>query len=155
MKKILKSRIFLVIITAIVFTGIGVLATVAATSITYTPSWTKANGDPISNVQEALDTLYTKATTLKTPTQVATMTTVGATYTMQNDGYIIGTVHPSWQVNGSFIYFDGAGYNNEIIHTVNWSDNTTYNISIFAPKGVTVSTDSNYGTYNLTVYEWK
>ena len=61
MKKILKSRIFFFLLGAVLFGSIGVLATVAAASITYEPSWTKANGDPITNVSEALDTLYTKA----------------------------------------------------------------------------------------------
>ena len=145
MKKVLKNRMFLVLVTAIIVGSIAVYATneILASQVKY-------NNTPLD---EVLDDLYSK--TNKTPTQVATLTTRGASYTMENDGYILGSVHPSWQVEGSFIYFNGVGYDNEIIHTVNWSDNTTYNISIYAPKGVTVSTDSNNGTYNLTVYEWK
>ena len=62
MKKIFKNPILMFIFGALIFGSIGVLATVAATSITYEPSWTKINGDPITNVSEAIDTLYTKAT---------------------------------------------------------------------------------------------
>ena len=151
MKKILKSRIFLVIITAIVFTGIGVLATVAATSITYEPSWTKVNGDPITNVQEALDTLYTKATTPKVATQVATLTTQGATYTMENDGYITGTMAATVSSGtGADIFI-----NDVKSAKISYDDSETINVSIYAASGTVVRTRSTGGTYNLTVYEWK
>ena len=50
MKKVLKSRIFLVIVTALIFTGIGAFATISASSITY-------NGTTVDLV---LNDLYSK-----------------------------------------------------------------------------------------------
>lgn len=72
MKKIFKKPIFMFILGGIVFSGIAVLASIAATSITYEPSWTKANGDPITNVKDALDELYIKK-------QFSSVTFVGKT----------------------------------------------------------------------------
>ena len=60
MRKILKSKIFLIIVTALIFTGVGATASIVATNITYNPSWTKTNGDPISTASEAMDELYTR-----------------------------------------------------------------------------------------------
>ena len=45
--------------------GISVFATITATNITYEPEWTKANGDPITTVEDALDELYDKASITK------------------------------------------------------------------------------------------
>lgn len=84
--------------------------------------------------------------------EVARLTTQGASYTIQNDGYITGTVQASG--GGAFVYFNGTDVSN-IVYYTNYSDTKVYNASIFASKGTVVSTRSNYGNYNLTVYEWK
>ena len=65
MKNIFKSRVFTFILGAVIFSGItGVAAyNMLAKDIKYTPSdnsWKKANGDNITNVEEALDELYNK-----------------------------------------------------------------------------------------------
>ena len=63
MKKLLKSRVFLVIVTALVFGSLGVFASsMLASNVTY--------GN--TTVEGALDTLYTKATTYKNLTTETT-----------------------------------------------------------------------------------
>ena len=57
MKNIFKSRLFIFIITAIVFTGVGVYAaTINSSDVSYTPSDSNWN---VSNVADAIDELYT------------------------------------------------------------------------------------------------
>ena len=65
MKNIFKSRIFAFIFGAVIFSGItGVAAySMFAKDIKYTPkdtTWKKANGEAITNVEEAIDELYNK-----------------------------------------------------------------------------------------------
>ena len=99
-----------------------------------------------TTVDQALNELYQKKSE---GVQVATLTTQGATYTMQNDGYITGSligVNPSGY---AVIYFDG----NEI--AISENGNNLRNVSLYVPKDTVVTTRNEYGTYNLTVYEWK
>ena len=134
----MKKLIIGFILGAILFTGVGVLASqLFARDIIY--------GN--TNVESALNDLYTKAN--KTPTQVATLTTQGATYTMQNDGYITGTIR-SLNGLGAQVFNDSEN----IVYT-HYANEGIQPISIYASKGTVVSTRSNGGTYNLTVYEWK
>ncbi len=103
-------------------------------------------------VEEALDYLYVKKSQ---GVQVATLTTQGATYTMQNDGYIVGTA----QSTG--VYAAGTGssaiifLNDKRLVLTTYSDSSIYDVSIYVEKGTVVTTRSDAGTYNLTVYEWK
>ena len=63
MKRILKNRLFTFILGAIIFGGIGVYAaTIAASQITYsnTSGLKDANGNNVTNVQGAIDALYSK-----------------------------------------------------------------------------------------------
>jgi len=65
MKKIGKSHIFAFVLGAILFSGItGVAAyTVLASDISFTPSdttWKTEDGEDITNVQDAIDSLYIK-----------------------------------------------------------------------------------------------
>ena len=88
MKKILKSRIFAFILGAVIFSGITALATgLIASSVSYTPTWTKSNGEDIVNVSEALDELYTRKQ-LSSVTLFDKISKVGnetTTYTFKND----------------------------------------------------------------------
>ena len=66
MNKVLKSRIFFLILGAVIFGGIvGVSAySILASDIGYTPSdstWKKTNGENITNVKDAIDELYLKS----------------------------------------------------------------------------------------------
>ena len=66
MKKIIKNPIFTFILGALIFGGIvGVSAyTILANDIGYTPkdsTWKKSNGEDITNVKDAIDELYSKA----------------------------------------------------------------------------------------------
>jgi len=141
--RVLKSRIFAFIIGAIIFSGItAVIATsVTADDISY------GNG----TVKDALDNLYDIE-----GTQVATLTTQGATYTMQHDGYITGTIRTGNGAAGA-IYFNQSNHDSldgtVAIAPSNYNNNVT--VSVFAPKNTVVSTRTDWGTYNLTVYEWK
>lgn len=77
MKKILKSRIFLVIATALVFTGIGVFAdNLLASEVDYKET----------NVESALDSLYTtqNTTVANLTNQNSTLTTNNQTLTTEN-----------------------------------------------------------------------
>ena len=59
---IVKKPIFMFILGIIIAGSIGVLAyNVSANNIGYSPEWTKANGDPITKVGEALDELYIRS----------------------------------------------------------------------------------------------
>ena len=160
MKKIFKSRIFAFILGAILFGGIGVVSayTILANDIGYTPkdtTWKKSNGEDITNVKDAIDELYIKSKEGKTATQVATLTTQGATYTMQNDGYITGTIQPTYKQAGGIVYFNVNESDEHAVFVAPWDNNTIWNVSIFAQKNTTIYTRENYGTYNLTIYEWK
>ena len=108
------------------------------------------SGLSATNVQDALDELYNKTNRKLEPTQVATLTTQGATYTMQHDGYLIGTVSSTTGTASGNVYID-----NVEIYRVNWTDAGVFNASIYAQKGAIIRTRATYGTYNLTVYEFK
>ena len=145
MKKILKKEVIIAFIVGIILaSSIAVYAaTINAKDIDYKDGKT---------VEYALNDLYGKSN--KTPQQVATLTTPGATYTFQNDGYIIGTIKHSDGAHAALIYF------NEIndAHRVGYAppdENNALNTSIYATKNTTIYTRANYGIYNLTCYEFK
>ena len=140
MKHKIKYILIGIVIGSLLFTGIGVIAAqLFAEDIIYNNT----------NVESALNDLYSKAN--KQAVQVATLTTRGATYTMQNDGYITGTASRG-SSRMAILYI-----NNKTYALSNWesSDNTTYYVSMYATKGSVVNVRSDGGTYNLTVYEWK
>ena len=138
MKKFLKSRVFAFILGGIILGSIGVYASnILASDISYKDT----------TVDKALDDLYTKAN--KTPTQVATLTTQGATYTMLNDGYITGQATTTGDSVATL------EINEKTLILTNESYTGNRDVSIYASKGTVVSTRSNGGSYNLTVYEWK
>lgn len=139
MKNKTNLKIILAFLLGLVIAGsIGVYATIKiqASEIGYNDT----------TVDQVLDELYTKKSQ---GVQVATLTTQGETYTMQNDGYITGTVTGHGSEGTGEVYFDG----NLAFQVVGAS--RTRNVSLYAPKDTAVSTRTSYGTYNLTVYEWK
>ena len=145
--KILKNRLFIFILGGILFSSITAFAvnTISASQITYTD---KNNVE--KTVDVVLDDLYDKANSQKTATQVATLTTQGATYTMQNDGYIIGTASSSNGKNAILYFNDNSNY---ILAPFN--TDSIYPVSLYITKNTSVATRSDGGIYNLTVYEWK
>ena len=146
MKKFLKSRVFAFILGGIILGSIGVYASnILASDISYKDT----------TVDKALDDLYFKANNQKVATQVATLTTKGASYTMQNDGYITGTLLGEGASSYATVRFQND--NNKLVAFSEKGDANVYTreVSIYAPKGTIVVTRSDYGTYNLTVYEWK
>ena len=145
MKKVFKSRIFFLVLGMIIATTISVGATAlySSSEIGFTPT------DPnwhVNNLEDAINDLHN--TSSKTAVQVATLTTQGASYTMQNDGYITGTMTGTAPSANGVIYVDGVNYGFAV-------GSNTSNISVYAPKNSVVTTRNDYGTYNLTVYEWK
>ena len=141
MKKILIGIVIGIVLT----TGVVLASSYIANDILYTPSDSNWN---VNNVGDAIDDIYNHVN--KQPVQVATLTTQGATYTMQNDGYITGTVAAKTGGNGAYITLDGT-----YIYTVDYRETATFNASIYAPKNSVITTRSDGGIYNLTVYEWK
>ena len=133
------------ILGAFIFGTVGVLATtsIQANQIGYTK-----NGIDIT-LDTALDDLYNQAN--KAPTQVATLTTRGETYTMQNDGYIVGSASASNSKN-AIIYINNTN-SNYILAPYNTSD--VYPVSLYIQKNTTITTRSDGGIYDLTIYEWK
>ena len=62
MKKIIKNRVFLVIITALIcITGSVYASQIFANNIRYTPEWKAQDGSNITNVEQAMNELYNKA----------------------------------------------------------------------------------------------
>ena len=154
MKKILKKEVIIAFIIGII------LASSIAVYATYTYSskdvgYTKPGTTQEISVEAALNYLYSKSN--KTPQQVATLTTQDASYTFQNDGYITGTVGPTYNTGGGIVYFNSnnpeTDENTRVLAP--WNDNRAWECSIFVPKGTAVFTRKNYGTYNLTCYEFK
>lgn len=145
MKKILKSRLFIFILGGIFFSSITALAVtkISADKITYTD---KNNIE--RTVDVVLDDLYDKANSKIVATQVATLTTQGASYTMQNDGYIVGTAKSN-DGYSACVYFDDDEF------VVARDGQSEQKVSIYITKGTTFLTRETHGTYNLTVYEWK
>ena len=153
MKKIFKKEVIIAFIIGIILaSSIAVYAySYAAKDVSYTKPGTTTS----INVETALNELYSKGN--KTPQQVATITTNDrtATYTMQNDGYILGTAGTKTD--------DGTGANinftkNEttnIVFTTDYRNSNLYTVSLYVTKGTTISVRNDGGIYNLTVYEWK
>ena len=138
--KIFRNPIFTFLLGIIIFAGINTYASI------------KAQADEIEyssgvTVKDKIDDLYTKVN--KVATQVATLTTQGASYTMQNDGYVIGTVTGHGTEGYGEVYFDGT----TMAYAV--GSNRTNQVSLYAQKNTVVSTRTPYGSYNLTVYEWR
>lgn len=144
--KFIKSKLFYFLI-GVILSGSMVYAatTISASNITYTD---KNNVE--KTVDVVLDDLYDKANSQKTATQVTTLTTQGASYTMQNDGYITGTASSS---EGKVATIECS--NNKTYILTNESYTGTRYVSLYIEKGVTVNTRPSSGTYSLTVYEWK
>ena len=155
MKKILKKEVIIAfIIGLLIASGITVYAySYAAKDVSYTKPGENA---PIS-VESALNELYSNSKDNKTPQQVATLTTQDASYTFQNDGYIIGTVEALYNQAGGMIYFNtnDPESSTNLVFTAQYNESDEKKCSIYVPKGITVYTRKNYGTYNLTCYEFK
>ena len=138
-KKILKKEIIIAfIIGVIIASGITVYATsYLASQVTYKEG---------KKVEQALNELYSKKN--KSAQQVATLTTQGASYKFQNDGYITGTASTpdDWEAN---LMFDG-----EIISVCPGDTSATRKVSLYVPKGTVVQTRAEHGDYNLTCYEF-
>ena len=146
--KLIKNnlKLFIGIFIGIILAGLvgGVVyAAVSANQISYTTN----KNVQIQTVADGLNDLYNK--TNKTPQAVATLTTQGATYTMQNDGFIVGTAKETGDSMAK-LFLD-----NKTLILSDWSGGVYYDVSIYATKDTVVTTRSNGGTYNLTVYEWK
>lgn len=100
MKKILKSRIFLVIVTALVFTGIGAFAdNIFANQVTYNDT----------TLDLALNSLYTMANGVYTSSNITSNSSYGnaqatrsTTITLSKGKYIIATSNAlSWPATAS------------------------------------------------------
>lgn len=150
------------IIGIIIASGITVYAAINASDINYknnksvadalndlytqVPKGTKditSNGNNIDVKQ--YETVNVNATI--SAQQVATITTRGATYTFQNDGYVVGTC-----TNSGWICFDV--YDDDA-HNVFYAGNNLSKISLYAPKNTVLYTRNDGGSYNLTIYEFK
>ena len=148
MKKFIKNNLKVVIafiIGVIISGGVVYAANISASHVTYEPEdedW------EVSDVNSALNYLYSKVGT-RPAREVATLTTQGATYTRQIDGYIIGKVAPTCRSGGGQVFF-----NNVVVFLAAWDECEEADASIYAPKGSIVKTREGYGTYNLTVYEF-
>ena len=149
--KFLKNNLKIIIafIVGVILAGGIVYAAVSAEQIDYT---TDKNTE-IKNVKEALNDLYNKNT--KTPKQVSTLTTQGATYTFQNDGYILGTCQSSSDGTAHIYFNETEVAENAVFSAAYIYYPTTYRVSVYVPKGTTVYTREKWGTYNLTCYELK
>jgi hypothetical protein len=123
-----------------------------AKDVSYTPSWTKENGESITNVKDAVDELYDKAN--KTAVEVAHINSPGASYTMLNDGYVVGTIKNTYMQGAALIYFNEYVESN-VYGVGAWNREDVYPVSLYVPKTTTIKTRENYGVYNLTIYEWK
>lgn len=139
MKKILKKEVIIAFIFGVIIAGGVVYAATSASQITY------KNG---KTVEQALNELYNK--TDRTPQQVATLTTQGASYTFQNDGYIFGTANRSSNKAMAKIFLGSKE-----LAVSNWDEDKNYDVSIYVTSGTVVSTRSDGGTYNLICYEFK
>ena len=146
MKKIIKKEVIISFIVGIILaSSIAVYAySCAAKDVSYTKP---GENTPIS-VEAALNELYSKGN--KTPQQVATLTTQGASYTFQNDGYIKGTVS---QTNGMDVWFT-IGNNDNFIACPN-DTSSACSVCYWVEKGTEVKTQSGRGTWNLILYEFK
>lgn len=148
MKKILKKEVIIAFIIGILLaSSIAVYAaTINAKDVDYKDGKT---------VEYALNDLYSKSN--KAPQQVATITTNDrtATYTMQNDGYILGTAGTKTDDGtGANIYFTKNETTN-IVFITDYRNSNLYTVSLYVTKGTTISVRNDGGIYNLTVYEWK
>ena len=141
------KRIILAFLLGFIVAGsIGVVAyNYSAKDIAYTPSDSSWN---VTNVGDAIEDL--KRNHGGEGVEVARLTTQGATYTMQNDGYIVGTANRSNNGLMARLYLD-----NKVLALSQWDEDVNYNVSVYVTKDTTVRTRSDGGTYNLTVYEWK
>ena len=83
MKRIIKNPIFMFILGAVIFGGIGVVYAYVATAsdVSYSPSDTSWN---VSNVKTALDDLYTKSNTWLDPSYID-MATISGIYEERYD----------------------------------------------------------------------
>ena len=149
MKKVLKKEVIIAFIVGIILaSSIAVYAySYAAKDISYT----KPGTDTAISVETALNDLYSKSN--KTPQQVATLTTQGASYTFQNDGYITGTAAGEGDSNSLPWYAATLSLNDETIIIAN--EGTIRPVSVYVSSGTAVVTRQNRGTYNLTCYEFK
>ena len=91
MKRLLKSRIFAFLLGALIFSGLTAVSAYSlfANQVGFTPTdttWKKENGDNITNIEEALNELYSLGN------RSLSLTTNGWT-TYGGTGYVDGTGH--------------------------------------------------------------
>lgn len=153
MKKILKKEVIVAFIVGIILASS--IAVYAYSYYASDVSYTKPGTETAISVETALNDLYSKSN--KTPQQVTTITTYGGSYTFQNDGYITGTIKSSYNVAAAAIYFNTNDHDSLAgsVCTVPYNYNDALNVSIYVPKNTVVYTRNDYGTYNLTCYEFK
>lgn len=160
MKKFIKNNIKVfvaIIITTILVGSVSVYAAsqIFAKNITFAPTnenFKKENGEPIDNVEDALNVLYNKSS--HNSTLVGAMTGPGQEYTFQNEGYIIGTMKASFRYAGAMLYFNEREVQENVVALAQYDTNNIYIVSVYVPKGTKVLT-RDYGTYDLEIYEWK
>lgn len=63
MKKLFNSSIFTFILGALLFSFIGIVSaySISSNNVDFNPSWTKDNGESITNIDEAIEELYKKS----------------------------------------------------------------------------------------------
>ena len=152
MRKIIESRLFFFILGVLVFSiGTAFAYSYIAEQVEYESNdldW------EVDNVQDALDSLRQNNNRLGI--LVKEITTGGTSYTMQNNGYILGTIRPSYGYAGAQIHFNSTDESNyeSVVALGEYDLNYDFPVSLFAPAGTLVYTRS-LGNYDLKIYEWK
>ena len=68
---------------------------------------------------------------------------------MRNDGYIVGTAWRTPDGSGAILFL-----NDTKMMISDHASNEVNNVSVYASKDTVITTRSNGGNYNLTVYEF-
>ena len=152
----MKKYIIGFILGAITFGSIGTVVALNynAKDVSYNPNDENWN---VNNVEDAIKDLKDIKTNREKGVEVARLTTQGASYTFENDGYISGNVASS--ASGS------RRFGGEVKYTENGESKLVcyaeYSVTLnlycekICKKGTTINTRQDGGVYDLTVYEWK
>ena len=156
MKRNIKNKLSIlitIIICGVIFTNIGVFA--ATKILAKDISFTSTHEDfKATNVEEALDELYSH--NKLEAEEVMHITSQGQSYTFQNDGYVLGTIKS--ETNASAIIYFNEHDENQFdggVSIAPYSSRATFNVRLYAPKGTVLYTRKSFGTYDITLYEFK
>ena len=137
MRRKIKKTLFFSVILVLVLTSTVFAYSLFAEDIGYTP--VDENWD-VDNTKDAIDSLRKYVT--RRGTLVKTITSSSTSYTIENDGYIIGRIRAGYPSAAAMIFFNSTNNDNfnYAVACAQYNLDNYFPVSLYATKGTLVYT---------------